>query len=137
MKITKIIIVIAIIIGIGVVISFMLNMDTYSNFSQAKKTPNKEQQIIGTLNKKKPVKYDTVNTTVYFTFFMLDDQGTEMKVFFKDSRPQDFEKLQQVVVTGQIKNSAFYASKMLLKCPSKYNSNKIPEKYDQTEYKTQ
>ncbi len=136
MKIGKIIIIISIIVSIGVVISFMVNMNTYSNFAEAKKHSEKEQQIIGTLNKSKPVKYDTIAAKVYFTFFMRDEQGTEMKVMFNDLKPQDFEKLQQVVVTGSVKENAFYATKMLLKCPSKYNSNKIPEKYKDTEYKS-
>lgn len=134
MKIYRIIIVVAIIVGIGLVISLVIDMDNYSDFTKAQKKPEKEHQIIGRLNKNKVTGYDTIQSQIYFSFFMIDANGTEMKVLYKNIKPQDFEKLEQVVVTGKVKDKVFYADKMLLKCPSKYNNKKVPEEYYDKEY---
>lgn len=115
----------------------MIDMETYSDFKEASGNPEKEFQIIGTLNREKPIKNDTVENTVYFTFFMIDEKNNEMQVYYKDNKPQDFEKLTEIVVTGKVSENKFFASKMLLKCPSKYSSDSTPEKYNNTEYNSE
>ena len=45
-------------------------------------------------------------------------------VYF-NPKPQDFERSEQVVITGNMKNDVFVADKILLKCPSKYTENEI------------
>ena len=44
----------------------------------------------------------------------------ERKVIFLGSKPQDFERSEQIVLTGKMKGDEFLASKILMKCPSKY-----------------
>lgn len=36
------------------------------------------------------------------------------------AKPQDFERSEQIVVTGSMKDNQFYADEILMKCPSKY-----------------
>jgi cytochrome c-type biogenesis protein CcmE len=35
-------------------------------------------------------------------------------------KPQDFERSEQIVLTGKMRGEDFVASDMLMKCPSKY-----------------
>jgi len=44
---------------------------------------------------------------------------------FNGAKPQDFERSEQIVLTGKMKGDEFLASKILMKCPSKYVNNKI------------
>ena len=40
-------------------------------------------------------------------------------------KPQDFELSEQVVLTGQMKDDAFVATDLLMKCPSKYKDEEV------------
>jgi cytochrome c-type biogenesis protein CcmE len=54
-----------------------------------------------------------------------DSKGMEKKVILFAAKPQDFELSEQIVVTGQMKGEVFYASDLLMKCPSKYKDEEI------------
>jgi cytochrome c-type biogenesis protein CcmE len=41
------------------------------------------------------------------------------------AKPQDFERSEKLVLIGKMENDTFYASKILMKCPSKYNNNMV------------
>ncbi len=133
MKTSHIIIIIILIAAIAVIISTVYKSDTYSDFKEAAAAPNKEVQIIGTLIKDKPIVFDTIQGS-RFSFYMKDDQGNPAKVVYNGSKPQDFLKLEQVVVIGCWQDSIFSASSLLLKCPSKYKENK-PEEFGDKEFK--
>ena len=60
-----------------------------------------------------------------FTFFMKDENGTEMKVVFEGTMPNNFETATSVVVTGQYKENYFHARDILTKCPSKYEETGV------------
>ena len=40
-------------------------------------------------------------------------------------KPQDFERSESVVVTGEMRNNEFVANEILMKCPSKYKDDEI------------
>ena len=75
--------------------------------------------------KEKPVVYDEMKDPNYFTFYMKDERGEERKVILNQGKPNDFEMSEQIVLTGKIKGEEFFASEMLLKCPSKYKDEEI------------
>ena len=56
---------------------------------------------------------------------MRDDAGQVRKVILRAGKPQDFERSEQIVLTGEMKDDVFEASDMLLKCPSKYKDQEI------------
>ena len=56
---------------------------------------------------------------------MEDQKGESMKVIYQNSKPQDFEMSESLVVTGKLENDIFYASDILLKCPSKYKDQEV------------
>ncbi len=132
MKKIHILILIVVVAAIGVVLSLSMNSSTYASFEEASQHPGREYHVIGTLSPGRPIEYDAMKDANSFTFYMLDNDSTEMKVKFSDTKPQDFEKLDQIVVIGKMKDGYFAAHKMNLKCPSKYNSDDMPEGYEHT-----
>lgn len=132
MKTYQIIGLIVIVIVLAIILSTIYSGDTYSNFSQSKKYPNKKHQIIGNLITSKPTIYITKKS--YLSFYMSDNLNDTCKVIYKGEKPKDFEKLEQVVVIGQWQDSLFLASSLLLKCPSKYDNNNIPKIFNEKEF---
>ncbi len=129
MKKTHIFILVFVVAAVGVIISLFANTSTYTDFTAAVNNPGKEFHVIGKLVKNKPIVYDTKIDANKFTFFMADQNGLEKLVTYKGAKPQDFDKSEQVVVIGKMENGAFLASSLLLKCPSKYNDEKKPDKF--------
>ena len=129
MKRSHLLILIFLIVAIGIVISLVYRSDTYSDFAEARKDPGKEFQIIGKLVKELPVVTDS--TLASFSFYMTDDKGKTERVYYGEPEPKDFRKLEQVVVIGSWNDSVFMASSLLLKCPSKYNKDKVPEEFEE------
>ena len=115
---------IVIAIAIAVIISVYSNSSTYGSFGDATKT-NSELHIVGHLNKSKELFYDATKDANYFSFYMKDNKGEERKVIFTGTKPEDFERSEQLVLTGAMVGNEFHASKILMKCPSKYTQDKI------------
>jgi cytochrome c-type biogenesis protein CcmE len=124
MKKSAILGIIVIAVAIAVIISTYSNTSTYGSFKEAEKTKT-ELHIVGHLNKQKPLYYDATKDANYFSFYMKDNKGEECKVVFTGTKPQDFERSEQIVLTGAMKGSEFHASKILMKCPSKYTQDKV------------
>jgi len=123
-KKTHIAALIFIVIAIGAIITTVYDADTYSGFSEARANPGREFHIIGELNRDKPVEEKVINNTLRFSFHMFDNEGKESQVLYFGGKPQDFEKLDQIVLVGQYdQEEMFIASRLLLKCPSKYNAD--------------
>ncbi len=125
MKKIHIIAILAIVIGVGTLIMASGDMSTYSNFAEAEKYPGQQVKIVGTLSKEKPMDYNPETNPNYFSFYMKDDQGVERKVILNKAKPTDFERSEQIVLTGKVRDEQFVASDMLLKCPSKYKDQEI------------
>jgi cytochrome c-type biogenesis protein CcmE len=124
MKKSSIFGIIVIAIAIAVIISTYSSSSTYGTFADAKQTTS-QLQIVGHLNKQKELYYDATKDANYFSFFMKDNKGEECKVVFTGTKPEDFEKSEQIVLTGQMVGTEFHASKILMKCPSKYTQDKL------------
>ena len=134
MKPIHIIIIIVLVAAIAVVVTTLSDTNTYSDFGESSAKPGKEVHIIGTLNINKPIEYDAQKDANRFTFYMTDEKGVEKKVIYNKPKPQDFEKSEKVVIIGSMKNDEFHATSLLLKCPSKYNADKKPEKFGEKKY---
>jgi cytochrome c-type biogenesis protein CcmE len=126
MKKIHIIGIVIIALSVGVIISTISDSSTYTGFEEASVNPGMEFQVVGSLNLDQEMTYDP-QTSPFFTFALVDKQGKEELVKFKGSKPQDFERSDQVVITGQYIDGEFIASKILMKCPSKYNDGKDME----------
>jgi cytochrome c-type biogenesis protein CcmE len=124
MKRSSIIGIIIIAIAIGAIISTYADSSTYGTFSDAQETTS-ELHVVGKLEKEKELIYNPKKDANYFAFYMKDNDGKECKVVFNGSKPQDFERSEQIVLTGKMVNGEFQASKILMKCPSKYNKDQV------------
>jgi len=124
MKKSSIIGLIVIAIAIAVIISTYTSSSTYGSFGDAKKT-EAVLRVVGHLDKQKELYYDAVKDANYFSFYVKDKKGEECKVVFPGTKPQDFERSEQIVLTGQMVGNDFHASEILMKCPSKYTQDKI------------
>lgn len=127
MKKTHILAIIVIAVAIGAIISMVSDAATYADFQTAEMRPGKEFQVVGELNKDKDIEYDPHANVNQFAFYMVDNNGTERRVVFNGTKPQDFERSEQVVITGHSTESHFQAEKILMKCPSKYNDGNSEE----------
>lgn len=124
MKKTHIIAIVIIAIAIGALIATLGNTSTYADFGEAMKNPDAEYHVVGKLNKEKPTEYNPAVNADEFMFFMLDNNGLEKKVVLHKTKPQDFERSEQIVIIGKMKGDEFHANEILMKCPSKYNDGK-------------
>ncbi len=125
MKKIHIIGIIIIAAALGVIISTISNSSTYAAFSEATQHPRSTYHVVGKLNKDKPFIYNPETNANLFGFYLVDNEGHERKVLYNGTKPQDFERSEQVVVIGKMNGEDFHCSQILMKCPSKYNGNQI------------
>jgi len=59
---------------------------------------------------------------------MTDIKNEEKKVVLHKSKPQDFERSEQIVLIGSAQGDEFHANDILMKCPSKYQDGEITAK---------
>ncbi|MCY7328072.1 MAG: cytochrome c maturation protein CcmE [Saprospiraceae bacterium] len=124
MKKSHIIAIVLVAAAISILISASSDVTTYANFTQAAQIGEKVK-LVGQLVKDKPVEYNPEVDANFLSFWLKDDTGQVRQVVLHAGKPQDFERSEQVVLTGQMLNDRFEASDMLLKCPSKYNDQEI------------
>ena len=116
--------IIIIAIAIGVIFVSLKNTSTYADFTEALSNPDQEYHVVGKLDKAQPQIYDPKINPDEFLFSMIDNKGVVKQVVLHKSKPQDFEKSEQIVLIGKMKDGNFHANDILMKCPSKYNEAK-------------
>ena len=124
MKKSHIIAIAIIAVAVAAILSTVADSSTYSSFSLAAEHPKKVYHIVGKLNKEKPQDYNPRVDANLFSFYMTDNEGLDMKVLLNRTKPQDFDRSEQIVVIGKMKGDEFHASEVLMKCPSKYSNPK-------------
>lgn len=98
----------------------------YEENFQKIKSSDRSYKATGAWVREKNHYYDRDNRA--FSFYMADAHGTELKVVYNGSIPNNFETAQSVVVTGRYRNGVFEAKDILTKCPSKYEGQYDAEK---------
>lgn len=86
-----------------------------------------ETQIVGTLKKDSEgnvegIQYDPATSPDYYSFLLVDNKGRAERVHYYDGKPpMEFEKVTSVTVRGYFESKdKFKATKIIPKCPSKY-----------------
>ncbi|WP_312187234.1 cytochrome c maturation protein CcmE [Sphingobacterium sp.] len=133
MKKSSIILIVIIAVAIAMILVIYTDSSTYSTFAEAKEKKT-ELYVVGQLNKEKALHYDPKTDANKFTFFMYDNAGTECEVIFRGAKPQDIERSEQIVLTGKMEGNVFRASKILMKCPSKYNDKSVVTEINATAF---
>jgi len=124
MKKSSIIGIVVIAIAIAVIVATYGSASRYGSFADARSTSS-EMHVIGHLDKSKELYYDAHKDPNYFSFFMKDKNGNELKVVYDKPEPEDFERSDQIVLVGRMENNEFHASTINMKCPSKYKNDKL------------
>ncbi len=114
---------------VGFLVSLSADTNSYSTFTEAAKD-SREFHVMGYWEKTKGMYYDAQKDANHFSFHMKDEKGDVNKVVYNGTKPQDFERSEKLVLIGEMKHDTFYASKILMKCPSKYNNDLVEVKQD-------
>src|SRR3989337_656117 len=132
MKKSHIFLLIVIAIAIGIIVSTADDASTYVGFNEAlsmSTSGNKNEiHVVGQLKKDSNGEIIGIkegDDRVSFSFIMVDDQGKEQTEYYNQPMPPDFTRSEKVVVIGSYDGDEFNASKIILKCPSKYQEEKI------------
>lgn len=132
MKKSHILAIVVIAAAIGIIVSTAGDASTYVGFDEAAQmatTGNtKDIHVVGELKKDEGgniIGIEEGLDKVSFSFIMIDDKGREQKVLYDKPMPADFIKSEKVVVIGSYAGTDFHASKILLKCPSKYQEQRV------------
>ena len=135
MKKSHIIAIIIIAAAIGIIVSTAGDASTYVTFDKAYQMAsagNKTKiHVVGELKKDDQGNIiDLVKSpdNLSFTFVLLDEAKKEQKVYFNEPLPPDFTRSEKVVIIGSYRGDLFVADKILLKCPSKYQEQKLNAK---------
>jgi cytochrome c-type biogenesis protein CcmE len=100
------------------------DVSTYGSFTD-ERAKTESIKVIGYLAKEKEMIYDAENSPNQFTFFMNDKNGVQRRVILSKPKPFDFERSEELVLTGRMKKDVFYAHEISMKCPSKYKNEEI------------
>jgi len=128
------------IIGLGIIaIAIVIIMtsigyaSSYESFNTAwemkEDGEDKSIHVVGQLKKDQAGEVSGIEVgedKVSFTFLLVDNEGTEQKVFYNEPVPADFQRSEQVVVIGSYREKEIFVSdKILMKCPSKYQETDV------------
>jgi len=134
MKVSHIILIVIIAVAIGIIISTTGDASKYVSYSEALKMAEEGDDdkihVVGKLKKSNDgailnMFYNPILDPNRFEFTLVDNNNKEFTVIYRNAKPQDFEKSEQVVVVGNVKEGVFLASEILMKCPSKYEEKEI------------
>jgi cytochrome c-type biogenesis protein CcmE len=118
-KIKTIIAIVVVVIAAVVGLSSLFTgggMISYVSFSEARNADS-NVQVMGEIQDT-GASYEIESGS--FIFYISNDTGDRMKVIYRGTKPGNFDQATSVVCIGQYRDDAFYADKLLVKCPSKY-----------------
>lgn len=99
-------------------------MISYVSFSEARTAKNNVQVLGEILDGGSSYNAETGA----FSFVITNENGDRMKVIYDGTKPGNFDQATSVVCIGKYRGDAFYADKLLVKCPSKYQDQPVGEK---------
>lgn len=112
--------VVAILATVGLATVFVRNASPYATIKDAASLRGDGVHVVGQMVPKtlqqNPLKRQLS--------FRLKDETGEMPVIYNGPPMANLQAANQVVVIGQMEEGTFMARKMLVKCPSKYESEK-------------
>jgi cytochrome c-type biogenesis protein CcmE len=120
MKIQHIIILIAMAVLVAFLgVNFSQSASIYTDFATARQT-SKDVHIVGRWVNRESASYDASQDL--FTFHLEDTLSQVQQVYYYDPKPINFEQAEKVVIVGGFRKGQFVADKIIMKCPSKYDT---------------
>lgn len=132
MKKTHIIAILVIASAIAIIVSTAGDASTYVSFDKAHEMAlagnSTSIHVVGELKKGpdgKVIGLESSQDKLSFSFILMDEAHKEQTVYYNEPMPPDFTRSEKIVVIGGYQGDRFVASKILLKCPSKYQEQKL------------
>jgi|LakMenE18May11ns_1017448.scaffolds.fasta_scaffold8717905_2 cytochrome c-type biogenesis protein CcmE len=102
----------------GVFLATFQDASTYQTFPTAEGQMGEECVVIGTLDLQEPIAFNKDRILLKFT--AVDKDGNRRVVYYNKPKPTDFERSEEITMTGFATDTAFFTTNILMKCPSKY-----------------
>ncbi|MBX3095908.1 MAG: cytochrome c maturation protein CcmE [Fimbriimonadaceae bacterium] len=104
----------------GVVFAFLMQSSPYVTVAEAKTMSGDNLHLAGVIV---PGSIQTTASgSAKVSFMLQDDKGDLLPVVYKRPAPPNLRTADRVVAIGGFQDGAFEARDLLLKCPSKYES---------------
>lgn len=124
MKTSSIILLVAIAAVIGTLLMYSVDFSTYDTIASAREKQGKYVHLIARVDKSKPIQYNALKDPNYLSFYATDSLGGSTQVIYHNTKPEEFEHSDRVVLKGKMEGNVFQCDEILLKCPSKYKDDK-------------
>jgi len=99
-------------------VNFGKSVGGYMDFARAESS-GARAHVVGFWVPERGTRFDLARAE--FSFWMRDEMGNLRRVVYAGPKPAGFEDAERIVVEGRMQEGIFYADRILIKCPSKYN----------------
>lgn len=106
----------------GVVFAFLMQSSPYVTVAQAKTMRGDNMHLAGKIVPGSI--QSTLSGRAQVAFILQDDNGDQLPVLYAAPAPPNLRTADRVVAIGGMENGQFIARDLLLKCPTKYESEK-------------
>ncbi len=103
---------------------FLVNASPYVTVREAKETNRASVHLAGDIMKET---LDFLPTQGYVRFVIKDENSDTIPVIYRGAPPANMGDATKAVAIGSVQKGVFEADKLLLKCPSKYESDSGPK----------
>jgi cytochrome c-type biogenesis protein CcmE len=107
----------------AIVFVFIKNSSPYVTVAQARESSSPSVHLAGDIDKS-----SLAFSASSATFLITDEEGATTTVVYDGPPPANMGEATKVVAIGKMEGDHFAANKLLLKCPSKYESEDGPSK---------
>ena len=109
--------------AIAVLLTFLKGASTYDTVDTAISKPGKFVHLMARLDKTQPVEYDALKNANYLSFTAVDTLGKSVRVVYHNTKPDNFEISERLVLKGKYIDGIFECKDIQTKCPSKYKDD--------------
>jgi len=109
--------------AIAVLLTFLKGASTYDTVDTAISKPGKFVHLMARLDKTQPVEYDALKNANYLSFTAVDTLGKSVRVVYHNTKPDNFEISERLVLKGKYIDGVFECKDIQTKCPSKYKDD--------------
>lgn len=106
---------------VAIVSSLLINSSPYVTVAQAQEMGS-SVHLAGDLDRSSMTH---IASKTRVTFDLIDEQGDRITVLYKGNPPANMGTATKVVAVGKVEDGVFHADRLLLKCPSKYESETL------------
>lgn len=102
---------------------FLANASPYVSVKEAKESKRASVHLAGDIMKET---LDFLPSQGFVRFVIKDEHSDTIPVIYRGAPPANMGDATQAVAIGSVQKGVFEANKLLLKCPSKYESDPSP-----------